>query len=125
MIKMSSRRDFLRTSTIGLTSIFFPSEALLARSEENNSYFDFQKQQIPYDILLWIELIGFDNTLSDYGVKEFLSRTNFIPKAISFLLVSPDFVNTHYGMLEEWVFPPEYCSYTAQNGKGKIGQTIN
>lgn len=111
---MSSRRDFLRTSTIGLTSIFFPSDALLARSEENNSYFDFQKEQIPYDILLWIELIGFDNTLSDYGVKEFLSRTNFIPKAISFLLVSPDFVNTHYGMSEEWVFPPEYCSYTAR-----------
>lgn len=67
-----------------------------------------------YKRLLWIELIGFDNTLPDFGVDEFLSRTGFVPDVISFHLCCPDFIHTHEGLAEERDLPPENCSYGAR-----------
>ena len=60
----------------------------------------------------WIELIGFDNTLEDYGVGDFLDRCGFVPDRVSFHLTSIDFVNTHPGMDREYPLPLYACSYS-------------
>ena len=60
----------------------------------------------------WIELIGFDNTASDYGVKDFLDKCGFTPDRVSFHLTSINFVNTHRGMGEEYLLPVYACSYS-------------
>ncbi len=62
---------------------------------------------------MWIELIGFDNELPDFGVAGFLERAGFVPDAICILMYTPDFVHTHEGLDEERVFPPDFCSYRA------------
>jgi hypothetical protein len=62
----------------------------------------------------WIELIGFDNEQRDYGVAAYLETTGFLPKAISLLLYSPDFVHLHEDMAEERALPVEVCSYRAR-----------
>ncbi|MCU6711280.1 hypothetical protein M6D81_21540 [Paenibacillus sp. J5C_2022] len=63
---------------------------------------------------LWIELIGFDNQLPDYGVEDFLSRVGFHPEGLSILFFTPDFIHAHQGMKREWALPPECCSYAGR-----------
>ena len=60
---------------------------------------------------IWVELIGFDNEKEDFGVTNYLCNTGFIPKGISFLLTSVDFVNMHTSMEEEYVLEDYFCSY--------------
>lgn len=60
---------------------------------------------------IWVELIGFDNEKADFGVADYLHNTGFIPEAISFLLTSVDFVNTHTDMKEEYTLADYFCSY--------------
>ncbi|BBH18864.1 hypothetical protein Back11_02090 [Paenibacillus baekrokdamisoli] len=63
---------------------------------------------------VWIELIGFDNTESDFGVANYLDTVGFIPQSISLLFYTPDFVHAHEGMEREWILPMEVCSYGAR-----------
>ncbi len=64
-----------------------------------------------YERWLWIELIGFDNTLPDYGVAAFLEHEGFVPHAVSLLLMNPDFFHDHAGMDVERTLPYDCCSY--------------
>ena len=59
----------------------------------------------------WIELIGFDNTLSDYWVDAFLSRLAEKPCGISFLFSNLDFVNDFRAEEKEFFLRPCDCSY--------------
>jgi len=64
----------------------------------------------PYERWLWIELIGFDLHLPDYGVNQFLDNAGFIPTVVTLLLAEPEFVHGHN---DQWdrVFSPDICSY--------------
>lgn len=46
----------------------------------------------------WIELIGFDNTLEDLGVTEFLSRVSPEITGLSTFLYSSEFINSYDGL---------------------------
>lgn len=59
----------------------------------------------------WIELIGFDNTLPDYGVDAFLSRLAQQPVGISLLFSNLDFVNAFCADEQEFFLRPCDCSY--------------
>lgn len=63
------------------------------------------------DRWIWIELIGFDNTLPDYNVAAYLDNCGFVPEGMCLLFSTPDFFHTHEGLEREVVFPPDYCSY--------------
>lgn len=76
----------------------------------------FGKQHEGFRNSIWIELIGFDNTLPDYGVGDFLEKTGFIPDMVSFHLTSICFVLTHKGMDEEYRLPLYACSYSGHAG---------
>lgn len=67
-----------------------------------------------YEKWLWVELIGFDNTASDYGVQAYLDNVGFLPEGVSLLLFTPDFIHAHPGMAAEHTLPPEVCSYGAR-----------
>jgi hypothetical protein len=113
----NNRRKFLKISATGLGYMISSNVINMGCKKLNNNELiknTADKNISPYDIWLWIELIGFDNTQKDYGVKNFINNTVFVPKAISFLFSSSDFVNSHQGMANEWVFPPEYCSYNGR-----------
>ncbi len=60
----------------------------------------------------WIELIGFDNGLSDYGVADFLSRLNEKPEGVSLLFSHIDFVNDFVYSDKEYNLLPCDCSYS-------------
>lgn len=64
--------------------------------------------------LLWTELIAFDNTLDDFGVKEYLSRFPERPSAVSLLLVDPEVVNAHSGIEADYPLPVSCSSYCAR-----------
>ncbi len=59
----------------------------------------------------WIELIGFDNTLPDFGVEAFLSRLAEAPEGISILFSNLDFVNAFRADEKEFFLRPCDCSY--------------
>ena len=61
----------------------------------------------------WIELIGFDNTRSDYGADAFLERLAGRAEGISLLFSSIDFINLHISDGKERVLKPCDCSYGA------------
>lgn len=60
---------------------------------------------------LWIELIGFDQAASDYGVGRFLDTAGFVPEVISLLLFNPDFVHLHDRLDPDRPLPVDCCSY--------------
>lgn len=60
---------------------------------------------------IWIELIGFDNTKDDFGVADYLKNIGFVPKGVSLLLTSVDFVNMHTSMEQKYHLADFYCSY--------------
>lgn len=66
------------------------------------------------EIWLWIELIGFDNTVKDFGVNKFLNKTSFIPEAVILLVYSPDFIHLHDNLNKERKLLPEVCAYAAR-----------
>ena len=73
-------------------------------------YFDIKTGGLQNSI--WIELIGFDNALPDFGVQKYLDTIGFMPDMISLLLTSVDFVNNHCGMETEYRLPAYACSYS-------------
>ena len=64
-----------------------------------------------YQKWIWIELIGFDNTLSDYGVQNYLERCQFLPDGASLLLTWTEFVLGYQGMDHEYELHPNEQSY--------------
>jgi hypothetical protein len=64
-----------------------------------------------YKRLIWIELIGFDNTRPDVGVGDYLDNIGFTPYALSLLITQPDIIHHHNGLEECVEFPPDVCSY--------------
>ena len=60
---------------------------------------------------VWMELIGFDNEMDDFGVENLLKNMGFKPAAFLLLVSSIDFVNLHRGMAEEFALDPYFCSY--------------
>ena len=64
---------------------------------------------------LWTELIAFDNTLPDFGVGEFLSRSRVKPDAISLLLLESSLFERHApGLAADFPLPEQACSYRAR-----------
>ena len=64
-----------------------------------------------YQKWLWIDLIGFDNTLPDYGVGVYLDRCKFVPDGISLLLTWTEFVLDYKGLDHEYTLHPNEQSY--------------
>lgn len=64
-------------------------------------------------IWIWVEPIGFDNTLPDYGVKYYLRRADIPIKGVSLLMSHLDFIMLHEGMETERVLWPDACSRLA------------
>ncbi len=64
-----------------------------------------------YQKWIWIELIGFDNTLPDYGVQNYLDRCRFVPDGASLLLTWTEFVLGYKGMDHEYELHPQEQSY--------------
>ena len=48
--------------------------------------------------LLWLELIGLDNTKEDLGTTEFLARMSVKPEIISLLLWNTELIHSHTDM---------------------------
>ncbi|MBQ3506709.1 MAG: hypothetical protein IJA89_08070 [Clostridia bacterium] len=59
----------------------------------------------------WIELIGFDNTQADYGVKAFLERTQAKVDGVSLLFANLEFVVDYQNADGETELLPCHCSY--------------
>jgi len=59
---------------------------------------------------MWIELIGFDLHLNDYGVGRLCENAGFVPKVVTLLLSDPEFVHGHNDRLDR-VLGPSICSY--------------
>ena len=113
----NSRRDFIKISSGGILAPFMTGSTGVVPVEPGAGANVIQQRNQPqgtYQKWLWIELIGFDNTGKDFGVDQFIRNTGFVPEAVSFLLASADFLHSHSGMKEEWVFPDEFCSYGAR-----------
>ena len=59
----------------------------------------------------WIELIGFDNTQSDFGVRACFERAGFVPEGVTLLLSNSDFINAPEGLEQDAPLPFDCCSY--------------
>lgn len=75
-----------------------------------------------YEKWLWIELIGFDNTLPDYGVSEFLARMAKPPSVAALLLFSPDIIHLHTGLERDFRIGLQYCSYGGRTRNEERGR---
>ncbi len=69
----------------------------------------------------WLELIGFDRSREDLGVKDYLENAGCVPDAVSLLLPAPDFVHLHENSSEDCFFPRDVCSYGGR-GIGSAGE---
>lgn len=63
-------------------------------------------------LFLWVELIGFDNTQADYGVRQYLDNLGRTPNAVS-LLFQNDNLFRCYDPKDsaDFTLPPNCCSY--------------
>ncbi|MDQ0727599.1 hypothetical protein [Microbacterium sp. W4I20] len=62
---------------------------------------------------VWIELIGFDNTLPDFGAEAVLGDMGERPERLSLLLFSAEFVHAHRDD-DDGLIPTECTSYAAR-----------
>ncbi|MBQ6474052.1 MAG: hypothetical protein IJJ33_18830 [Victivallales bacterium] len=62
----------------------------------------------------WIELIGFDNGQSDFGVGDFLARQVKKPQYVVLLASSCEVINAYEPDGEDFTFQPGFCSYMAR-----------
>lgn len=60
----------------------------------------------------WIELLGFDNEQSDFGVEYFFSRLSEPPEGIALLFSNVDFIHSFDGREEEYPLNFCDCSYS-------------
>ena len=63
---------------------------------------------------VWVELIGFDNALGDYGVGEYLSRMPRRPDMISILLDNDLLLTSYEGYDAAAKLLPDNCAYGAR-----------
>ncbi len=70
------------------------------------------------ELWIWTELLAFDNTLPDFGVKTYLAQLGKIPTGIS-ILTGLDFVMLHESLTEEKILPAGVCSRGAHSTNGK------
>ena len=64
-----------------------------------------------FETFLWVELIAFDSSAPDLGVKQYFDCLGFTPAGISIFMWGSDFVHLHDGMKEDALFPPDIGSY--------------
>ena len=69
------------------------------------------------ELWVWNELLAFDNTLPDFGVKKYLDEMGKLPDGITFL-TGFDFVMQH-DMAREAVLPPDVCSRLGHRTNGR------
>ena len=69
-----------------------PAFDLYKREKMNTN--NFQSNDL-WESWIWTELLAFDNTLPDFGVRAYLDHSCHIPYGISLLLMSPDFLLRH------------------------------
>lgn len=69
-----------------------------------------------YKRWVWTELLGFDSTQDDGGVRDYLDTLGFVPQGISLLLSAPDFILQHHGLEENAILPPDFCARNGHNG---------
>ena len=68
-----------------------------------------------YRLFQWVELIGFDNAVADFGVAAYLGRMDRKPDVVSLLLDDDQLMLTHKpGNSADFVFSPQNCSYGAR-----------
>ena len=65
----------------------------------------------PFSLFLWVELIGFDNSQSDFGVGAYLERMERAPDAISLLLDNDRLFRTHDAKDGDFLLPEDCCAY--------------
>ncbi len=65
----------------------------------------------PYETFLWVELIGFDNELPDFGVDAYLDNCGFTPDVVSLFVYNPELIHTHDGTIDGRLLPFDCCSY--------------
>jgi len=65
----------------------------------------------PYKTFLWVELIGFDNQLPDYGVQAYIDNAGFVPDAVSLFVFNPELIHTHDGVIDDRLLPFDCGSY--------------
>jgi hypothetical protein len=63
------------------------------------------------EVFIWMQLLGFERKDKDRGVSRLIEKMHFKPHGIGALLYHPDIVNQHKGMEEEYILPPDNCSY--------------
>ena len=80
---------------------------------ENTDLRHFTSTETGIESWLWIELIGFDNTSSDFAVDQLLQELAFKPDGVGLFLYTIDFLNRYDGLAREEVLLPECCSYGA------------
>lgn len=64
-----------------------------------------------YEKGIWVELIGFDQSKKDYGVKDFLDRMKEKPQMISLLLFSTQLLHFHTDPEKDFYIGDLQCSY--------------
>ena len=64
--------------------------------------------------LLWLELIGLDNTKNDFGTEEFLARMPVKPEIISLLLWNTELIHSHTDLRCDAPIGPKHSSYYAR-----------
>ncbi len=64
-----------------------------------------------YEKGIWVELIGFDQSKKDYGVKDFLDRMKEKPQMISLLLFSTQMLHSHTNLDKDFFIGDLQCSY--------------
>ena len=67
-----------------------------------------------YEKFLWIELIGFDNSATDFGVDALLSRMSVKPGCISLLLWSTEIIHIYTDLTTDAPIGPQQCAYYAR-----------
>ena len=70
------------------------------------------------ELWVWTELLAFDNTLPDFGVKAYLDEAQKIPTGFSFM-TNFDFVMMHDRLKQEAVLPPDTCSRVGHRTNGR------
>ncbi len=59
---------------------------------------------------IWTELLAFDCTAPDCGVKAYIDRLGFVPSGISCLTSAVDFILLYKGMDDEYELFPDVCA---------------
>ncbi len=65
------------------------------------------------ELFIWMQLLGLDRDLPDYGITEWKERMGFTPDGVCLFLPHSDVINEHTDMEKEFELHPDDCSYCA------------